>query len=40
MALTPKQKQRILKHTGEIAFIGALIIVLWAVVSIAKSQGL
>ncbi len=39
MALTEKQKKRVVRHTGEMAFIGALIIILWAIVSIAKSQG-
>jgi len=40
MALTKKQNERIMKHLGEMAFIGAIILILWAVVSIAKSQGL
>jgi len=39
MALTKIQSDRIKRHLGEMAFIGALILVLWAVVSIAKSQG-
>lgn len=40
MALTKQQKSRILRHTGEMAFIAAVILILWALTSIAKSQGL
>gem|GEM_PF-1904468 len=40
MALTKKQTSQIKQHLGEIAFIGAVILILWAVTSIAKSQGL
>lgn len=39
MGLTDKQKNRIMRHLGEMGFIAALIIILWAVVSIARSQG-
>jgi len=40
MALTKKQNERIKRHIGEMAFIGAIILIIWAVVSIAKSLGL
>lgn len=33
------QKEEVLYHVGQMAFIGALIIVLWAVVAVAKAQG-
>jgi len=39
MSLTKKQKERVMRHVGEMSFIAALIIILWAVVGIAKSQG-
>lgn len=39
MALTKKQKEHVSFHLGQMAFIAAIIIVLWALVSIAKSQG-
>jgi len=40
MALTKHQTSRIKRHLGEMAFIGAIILILWAVIAIAKSQGL
>jgi len=39
MSLTKSQKQRVGRHVGEMAFIAGLIIILWAVVAILKSQG-
>jgi hypothetical protein len=33
------QRDEILYHVGQMAFIGALIVVLWAVVAVAKAQG-
>lgn len=33
------QKEEVLYHVGQMAFIAALIVVLWAVVAVAKAQG-
>lgn len=39
MAITKKQKEQIMHHVGRMAFIGATILIVWALISIAKSQG-
>jgi len=40
MSLTKQQKAKIMKHTGEMAFIGVIITILWALTAIAQSRGL
>ncbi len=40
MSLTKQQKERIGKHVGEMAFIGAIITILWALTAIAQTKGL
>jgi len=40
MSLTKKQKARIMRHVGEMGAIAAIIIILWALTTIAQSQGL
>ncbi len=40
MALTKGQKKKILTHSSYMAYIGAIIVIIWAVTAIMKAKGM
>jgi hypothetical protein len=40
MALTKAQKKKVITHSSYMAYIGAVIVIVWAITAIMKARGM